>query len=415
MSNIIQISSKKEFLLNESKTFCMYPWIHLHTNPEGIAYPCCTATPQLPTGNTRESSIREIINSPMMCSLRLDMLNERKNPMCTSCYNVEKAGIKSARIATNDEFKQFFDEDVINSTNLDGTLSDFKMRYFDVRFNNLCNFKCRTCGSGFSTQWESEDLRSGALHARVIPKNDHQSLVDEVLGHIDYIHLAYFAGGEPLINEQHYIILEEFLRKGRNDVRLRYNTNSSNLKYKDKDILSLWSKFKNPIELYASIDHYGKRAEYIRHGTEWGVVEQNLELLHKQPFIHMSLNTVLSFFNYLTLKDFYCYLDDRGWYSDKLSTFPMHSPEHITSMALPEVKKEEGHNNLKQLLEALQNRGYANTNHYKHLLLLPNWVNEKSYWHRYSELFKSEVQRIDKIRGEDFCEVFPELSDVMEM
>jgi hypothetical protein len=84
-------------------------------------------------------------------------------------------------------------------------------------------------------------------------------------------------------------------------------------------------------------------------------------------------------------------------------------------MALPEIKKEEGHNNLKQLLEVLQNRGYANTNHYKHLLLLPNWVNEKSYWHLYKDVFKSEIERIDKIRGENFCEVFPELADVMEM
>jgi MoaA/NifB/PqqE/SkfB family radical SAM enzyme len=406
--------SKKDFLLNESKTFCMYPWVHMHASPEGISYPCCTANPSIPIGNTRQSSIGELINSPKMRSLRLSMLNEVKSPMCTPCYNLENAGIKSARIATNDEFKQFFDE-VASFTNLDGSISEFKMRYFDVRFNNLCNFKCRTCGSGFSTQWEAEDLRNGVPYARVIPKNDHQSLVDEVLGHIDHIHLAYFAGGEPLINEQHYIILEEFLRRGRTDVRLRYNTNVSNLKYKDKDILGLWSKFDTKIELYASIDHYGPRAEYIRHGTDWNMVEQNLTLLHKQPSIHMSLNTVMSFFNYLTLKDFYSYLDDMGWYSEKLTTYPMHSPEHLTSMALPEIKKQEGHKNLNELLNILQSKGYTNNNHYQQLLLLPNWVNEKNYWEPYKHFFKSEVERIDKIRGEDFCLVFPELADVMEM
>ena len=414
--NLVQLmKSKKSFLLQESKTFCMFPWIHLHSSPQGIAYPCCTSTPSLPIGNTTENSIKELINFPEMNSLRLDMLNDVPNSMCTPCYNLENAGMKSARITSNEEFGHLFDDEVVNFTNPDGTLSDFKMHYFDIRFNNLCNFKCRTCGSGFSTQWEAEDLRNNVPYARIIPKNDHQSLVDEVLSHVDNIHLAYFAGGEPLINEQHYIILEEFLRRGRTDVHLRYNTNSSNLKYKDKDILSLWSKFKNPIQLYASIDHFGKRAEYIRHGTDWGVVEQNLQLLHKQSFIHMSLNTVMSFFNYLTLKDFYCYLDDKGWYSEKLTTYPMHSPNHITSMALPEIKKEEGHNNLKELLKILQNRGYTNTNHYNQLLLLQNWVNAKNDWYKYNELFKSEVQRIDNIRGENFCEVFPELADVLDM
>jgi hypothetical protein len=82
---------------------------------------------------------------------------------------------------------------------------------------------------------------------------------------------------------------------------------------------------------------------------------------------------------------------------------------------LPEIKKEEGHNNLKELLKILQNRGYTNTNHYNQLLLLPNWVNAKNDWYKYNELFKSEVQRIDNIRGENFCEVFPELADVLDM
>jgi hypothetical protein len=129
----------------------------------------------------------------------------------------------------------------------------------------------------------------------------------------------------------------------------------------------------------------------------------------------MSLNTVMSFFNYLTLKDFYSYLDNMGWYSEKLTTYPMHSPEHLTSMALPDIKKQQGHKNLNELLNILQSKGYTNNNHYQQLLLLPNWVNEKNYWEPYKHFFKSEVERIDKIRGEDFCSVFPELADVMEM
>ena len=54
------------------------------------------------------------------------------------------------------------------------------MRYFDIRFSNICNFKCRTCGSGFSTQWEQEDLKNNVYHAKIIPKNDNPDFLKEI-------------------------------------------------------------------------------------------------------------------------------------------------------------------------------------------------------------------------------------------
>ena len=42
VKNIV-LDAREEFLLKESKTFCIYPWIHLHAYPTGEAYPCCHA------------------------------------------------------------------------------------------------------------------------------------------------------------------------------------------------------------------------------------------------------------------------------------------------------------------------------------------------------------------------------------
>jgi organic radical activating enzyme len=149
----------------------------------------------------------------------------------------------------NDEFKEFYDE-CMENTNDDGSLKEFKMRYFDIRFSNICNFKCRTCGGGFSSQWEQEDLKSKVTYARVFPKNDNPDFLQDIVEQVPNLKTAYFAGGEPLITEEHYILLEEMIRTKKSDhIQLRYNTNMSNLKFKNKDLLALWKHFKNKINM----------------------------------------------------------------------------------------------------------------------------------------------------------------------
>jgi hypothetical protein len=59
----------KDFLLNKSKTFCMLPWIHLHTGPTGIAGPCCLSKAVSTVdgiGNSRDNSLMELVNSDGM-------------------------------------------------------------------------------------------------------------------------------------------------------------------------------------------------------------------------------------------------------------------------------------------------------------------------------------------------------------
>lgn len=411
------MKNKKKFLLEESETFCMFPWVHLHTTPEGVAGPCCIFNmSNAYFGNTRSNSVAELVNSEQMKQLRLDMINGVKNKTCSQCYAHDASGIHSARKTANMDFGQYFDEVADNTDLIDGTLSDFKMRYFDIRFSNLCNFKCRTCNSSYSSQWEIEDLKHKGAGARRIPKNDHPSLIEEIVNHIDHIKMAYFAGGEPLINEQHYIMLEEFIKRGRTDVILRYNSNISNFKYKDKDILDLWSRFDRPVEIYASIDHFGERAEYIRHGTDWGVIEKNLKLIYETPFIYSTLNTVLSAFNYLTLKEFYQYLVDKRMYDNRLSIYPMNSPAHLATHVLPKNLKEIGHQKLDELLKILNSLRYNENNnvHYKHLQSSKGFTSSEDTWDVNKTLFREEVQRIDEIRGESFVNVFPELASMME-
>jgi hypothetical protein len=320
----------------------------------------------------------------------------------------------SFRKHSNRDYERFFDE-VMASTNIDGSLSEFKMRYFDIRFSNICNFKCRTCGSGFSSQWEQEDLKNNVWFARTIPKNDNKEFLSEVLGQIENIETAYFAGGEPLITEEHYVILEEMIRSGRTDIQLSYNTNLSNLKFKDKDLLSLWGKFKKHIMIYASVDHYGDRAEYIRSGTDWGVVENNFLTAKKTPYIHLQMNTVLSVFNCLTIHEFYQYLIDKELYKPKdhvYSLYNMSTPEHLSCHILPKHLKDRGKVSLESAIQVMKDNKFT-SGKINELEKSIGWIYAKDTWDVEKRKFQEELTRLDRIRGESFEKTFPELVELL--
>ena len=407
----------KEYQLFKSKTFCMMPWIHLHASPSGVAAPCCiaeSATTGNGMGNTKTQSLIEIVNSEKMKQLRVDMISEVPNSECTKCYEHEKVNIRSSRQQTNTNYRNYYDE-ALNNTTLDGAVTEFKMKYFDIRFNNICNFKCRTCGAAFSSQWEQEDLKNKLPYARIIPKNDNPKFLQEVVDQIQFMETAYFAGGEPLITEEHYVLLEEMIKQKRTDIILRYNTNLSNLKFKDKDLLSLWKYFKHKIQISASIDHYGARAEYIRNGTDWGKVEENFTQVKKAQYIQLTMNTVLSVFNLLTIHEFYQYLINKQLYAPKdhvYSIYNMSDPEHISSHVLPNDYKLKGKESLEKCITILNDNKFLN----KHLMQPEQslgWLFSKNTWEENKDKFRSEIQRLDNIRGEDFAKTFPELAGLL--
>ena len=152
-----------------SKTFCILPWIHIHAGPVGAAAPCCiskSASTLDGVGNARTDRLIELVNSKKMNQLRIDMLNGVQNEECKACYDQEKEHIKSFRISSNEDYSKYV-PDVLTNTDIDGSIKDFKLRYFDIRFNNICNFKCRTCGQEFSSQWEQENIKNNVSYAQI--------------------------------------------------------------------------------------------------------------------------------------------------------------------------------------------------------------------------------------------------------
>ena len=278
----------KQNKLKSTDTFCILPWLHLNVQPNGDIYPCCMAPYGEAIGNTTNDTLEEMWNGEAMKDIRRKMLVGDRPHLCNRCFLIEDNGLNSPRYTHNDLFRERITEVLDTTDEVSGHVTDFKLRYWDFRWSNICNFKCRMCGVYSSSKWHQEALElhgdttgaetKGILEFNSTGKEDVFAQIDR---HIHDVEEIYFAGGEPLVMEEHYLILEKLIAAGRTDVRLRYNTNFSHLKFKKWDLFGMWQHFidnpKGHIQLFASLDAVGKLAEVIRDGTKWNNVYQNIK------------------------------------------------------------------------------------------------------------------------------------------
>ena len=409
----------------KEKSLCALPWLHIHVTPDQNIMPCCIANMENvdDVRSTMDDSIDDWMNSEAMKKMRLDMLNGIQPNACKTCYHQETS-MESFRKTANREYAEFMDENFAN-TNADGSIDDFKMRYLDMRFSNLCNMKCRTCGSAYSSLWEIEDKKYG--HQFNIPINEinKPTVFDELKDQITNLKKAYFAGGEPLITEDHYVLLEEMIRRGKTDIFLSYNTNISKLRFKDKDLTKLWKQFKHKVQVYASLDHYGGKAEYIRHGTKWNEVEKNYRTLLESDAAQLNITTSVSLFNWPSLTQFIEHFYNEGiapWNKDNRGAWqinPIYGPAEFSFQALPEDFKDEIIEEqiaYMQLLKMRQKK-FENQNVAHQIELLTSQLQSlgqlaktQNNWEEQKLKFRTEVRKIDGRRKEDFSTTFPELA-----
>tara|TARA_B100000886_G_scaffold83731_1_gene54599 strand:- start:2198 stop:3373 length:1176 start_codon:yes stop_codon:yes gene_type:complete len=390
-----------------SKTICILPWIHMYVNADGNVLPCCIGDYKQPLGNTHNRSIEDIWNSHEYKTLRKQLMNGEKPSICHQCWKHEEAGNNSSRISNNKRFKE--DLHIIDKTNADGSLDSMDLRYFDVRWSNICNFKCRTCSATYSSNWAVEDNQQGDNKPVYIfaGGDSNDSLYNQFKPHFKNIKVFYFAGGEPLMTDKHYEILEHLIETGNTKVTLEYNSNVSRLKYKNKSIIDLWNKFEN-VTVSASLDSWGSRAEYIREGTDWDKVESNLQTIkEKCPHVKISFNTVVSIFNLCTLTDFLKYITAKGFNTNNGSLYNIVDPNYYSVSAMPQQLK----NTAKSKIEDYMNDNPGKFSHQLKGVL--RYIDNSKFDESAYKLFKAKTFYYDKIRKRDFVETFPELVDVI--
>ena len=409
-----ELTENQKHKLITSETFCMIPWIHLHAWPDGRAYPCCLAKAEHPVGNLKEQTMKEVWNAEPMRNMRTNMLNDRPCKECGDCYEQESHGFASMRNNSNKNFGQHIDE--VDHTLPDGSLPNFKLHYWDVRFSNICNLKCRSCGSIFSSRWYDDDVKlwGKALRPRVQFAGRHDDDIwEQMQEHIPHLDQIYFAGGEPLIMEEHNRILKLLIEKGNTKVRLIYNTNLTELKYKRESVLELWKHFPS-VCVAASLDDMGKRAAVIRSGTDWAEVEQNIRDLKREcPHIDFMISPTLSIMNIWNFVNFHRYMVDQGFIRPgDLNVNILQGPKEYRIDNLPMDIKLEFKEQFEQHIDWLKDKDHIHraTGGFESAInfMMSSNATEllQTFWETASDL--------DWSRNERIIDAVPELSRLLE-
>ena len=337
-----ELTERERFLLEDSKTFCIYPWIHLHAYPTGEAYPCCHAEMKPGVvGNCRTNTLAEIWRGEPMKQLRDSMLTETPHAACARCYEQEESGFFSGRRSANKHHGHHIKKLKENP---------FEMTYWDIRFSNLCNLKCRSCGHIFSSQWYQDQAK----------------------------------------------------------LRLIYNTNFTHTDLKGRSVFEYWSQFDS-VAVGASLDAMGHPAEYIRKGTKWyDVVQNRHRMIATCPEVDFYISPTLSILNAWHLPDFH-----REWVAagliraQDLNVNILQDPAHYRIDIAPADYKQQLEAKYRKHLSWMSDRDPLQraTQGFESAITFMNASDNTPL----IDTFWRKTHELDDIRNENIMDVLPEL------
>ena len=372
-------------------------------------------------GDLTTQTIEEIWNSDYMKGIRVQMLNGEEPNMCRRCFESERSSNFSTRINHNRYFEEKLKE-IPNITKPDGHVDKVDLRYWDFRFSNLCNYKCRTCGPEFSSSWIPDAKDMGWVSYNETKKVlniesvDESRNVDFLKKYVDVVEKVYFAGGEPLLMDEHWQILDMLDQAEKYDVVITYNTNLSVLKYKNKNVIDYWKKWGKKVWLWPSIDEIDERAELIRSGTNWKNVEENLKAV-SQIGIHCKPGITVSNMNVHRIPEIIHRLVDIGvvnehdeyWQNFSFNVVEYNPQFHVS--ALSDYVREKIKEKLNRFIIDYNSKYNVDINNkFLHLF----WHLDKPHNESNKENFVRYTKKLDLIRNEKLVEVIPELKEMFD-
>jgi organic radical activating enzyme len=447
--------------ISGSPTFCILPWIHLATRPNGDMRLCCTANASgagedhevglvkaedgKPVNFARTTPL-EAFNSDYMCSVRKTMLEGNIPASCTGCFKEEAQGVVSKRIWETGYWVQDEGVDIdelISQTTEEGLVPE-KLQYLDLRLGHTCNIKCVMCSPHDSSKWVNDwqklipVLQDPEVKRQMTwDKKEFNNFWyekgkfwDEIYSQIPNLKQVYFAGGEPLMIKEHKLFIEEIIKQGYADkILLRYNSNGILV---DEELINLWSKFKK-VKFAVSIDAIFEKDEYIRYTTKFNEVERTLHLLDNTPDnIHVSIATAVQVFNIKHLPDFIKWKVTSNFNKMNIGTIGghimggglinahlVHIPTFLNITMLPLEDKQDVHRRFKELKQWLWDN-YTQDDNF--------WIHNPKGWNQWQGIlnymdsadnsyllsgFKEYVNKLDNIRGLCAAKIFPELEHLL--
>jgi MoaA/NifB/PqqE/SkfB family radical SAM enzyme len=404
------------------------PFIHQNIKQEGKVSACWRYPDRI--GDYRHQSLEEIWNSDETRELRRALLNDERPVGCRSCWDFENSGVESTRQKCNETYqkKYFIDYDDV----LDSMHSDYRLPYrpqsIEIRFDNTCNLRCRHCSPAYSSQWEVMAFKDPEIkelfkiHGAGRLEKKHISLPSERFEDfkkaIPYLKEVLIAGGEALQQKRHWEMIE-FMRPYAENITLNYSSNLTDLGIGTWTVLEEWPRFKKII-LRVSLDGDENIYSYFRTGGDLDKVKQNIEKVAQLANVDMSLTITVSVYNITRLVDCVKFVNSLGGF---FHTSLVQYPKPINPKVLPEDVKQQITQTWQCFLDNIND---------KENWLHPRWNNQRareeqikriqSYGTSVIKYMNSEdytdalvqtkdyINKLDRVNGGSFVEVYPELS-----
>jgi sulfatase maturation enzyme AslB (radical SAM superfamily) len=278
----------------------MHPFTGLATREDGAVKVCCRSQP---VGWIQEQSLEDIWNGNTIREVRRQVLCGERPEVCKPCFDLEDQGVESLRQrhinGVIPEARITLYPNALDTLREDYTMP-FEFPTMEIKLNNLCNLKCRMCNPLDSTSWQDWD------EVKPFYEKENNYLVPTVaklvrkpgqyIGPFDdtdkwwasfekllpYFKRVEFAGGEPLMDPQHYKILDMLKPYGKN-IELKYATNGTTTGIsKGRTIHDYWPHFRS-IAVNVSIDGIHSVYEHIRSGSSFTTVEENIKVFQSFP------------------------------------------------------------------------------------------------------------------------------------
>ena len=396
-------------------TLCAVPWMHLAFEPSGQVVPCClTSVHNYFAGDLNTQTIDQVWNSQNMKDLRKDMINGVEPTICNKCFDREKVTGESGRFYHNKDFPDVI-KIIPEITEPDGTCKTMELKYWDFRFSNLCNMKCRSCGPRYSSAWVPDAKKLGYADQEKVWSIDQvgtSTNFDFLKDQVEHVQKIYFAGGEPLLMPEHWQILDMLVEHKRFNVKVSYNTNASTLMYGKKNVLDYWRLWDDwKVEVWPSIDEIDERAEIIRSGTVWSKVEDNLREMVKLDNIVVRPGLTIGAWNVNRLPEIINRLVEIGVVRKKhrFQNFFINllfDPTHYHMHILPDNFRQATIEKLEKFIVE-HNKKYDTT--IDHLFTHTIHELKQPYNLAAAKKFLKVTEQVDAVRDEKLLDVIPEM------
>jgi MoaA/NifB/PqqE/SkfB family radical SAM enzyme len=394
-----------------NSTFCVLPWISLEASPVGTVRPCCLADNEICNDSGEKfslltSNFADIQNSGDMQQLRAQFLQGNKPQTCRKCWNEERAGRTSKRMHTLNRLKHILSEQT-------WTEDAKPLMFLDLKLGNICNLKCRICGSWSSSQFASEEIaflpqeEKKKSHAYTMLKagawpQENNSFWDQIDQHLNDIRYIEFTGGEPFMIKEHFDMLQGIVDRGiAGQVEIHYNTNGTHY---PEHAEKIWSHFKT-VEIAFSLDDVGDRFEYQRTNARWAEVCENLDRFRDLKEIHSNIQlqvcSTVNVFNVHYLGELSKWLEQNNESFSFVYWNIMHDAWYFSIASLPDTAKAQ----VEQYLRGVD------TIYRDEFDRIIDFMNRGASTDGF--ITRMKIQDLDRKRNQDFAQVAPEMAQAL--